>query len=80
MSNGWYEALEKENRVLLELIPEWRDEARRLRESQWVTAYLLGCGLGYDEIMRIRDARHIVMAYKALKYSLIGSAAFTRWN
>ena len=35
-----------------------------------LVAYLLGTGIPYREIMEIRDARQILMVYRAMLYCL----------
>lgn len=63
-----------QTKLMLELIPEWKDPARMEREREWVRAFLLGRGYSYDETEEIRDARDVYQAYRDLRERLASSA------
>lgn len=53
---------------MLERIPQWRDDKRRVAEQQKVVGYLESEQLSAEEMARITDPRFVAIARKAMLY------------
>lgn len=62
------EYLQQQQTLLLNKLPEWKDEKTLSTEREGVTKYLLGQDFTQEELNQAYDHRFIVMARKAMKY------------
>lgn len=57
----------KQNELLIEKIPAWKDEAKAAAEKTEIKEYLKNIGLTDQEISSIADHRHVVIVRKAMQ-------------
>lgn len=57
----------KQNELLIEKIPAWKDEAKATAEKTEIKEYLKNIGLTDQEISSIADHRHVVIVRKAMQ-------------
>jgi hypothetical protein len=68
------ETAAQENRLLLEKVPELRDEAKRTAAFSEVAKFLTGLGYTNDELNGLTDHRALMVAMKAAKYDALQAA------
>lgn len=61
-------ALVQQARIAMEKLPEWRDPQRRAADQGRIRQYLLTEGIADQELNMLTDARHLVIARKAMLY------------
>lgn len=62
------ERLNVEDKLLLDALPEWKDESKRREGSQRVSSYLADLGFAAEEINNVVDHRLITLAEKARQF------------
>lgn len=60
------ESLRKSHEKLLEVLPEWRDQAKRTAEQQEIANLLIASGYSSDELNDLTDWRAVQIARKAM--------------
>lgn len=60
------EYLQKENDLLLQAIPEWKEAEARAKGVEKVAVYLTNNGFSTEEVATIGDHRIVLMAHKAM--------------
>lgn len=68
------ETIEQENRLLLEKMPELREEKTRTAAFSDVAKFLSGLGYSPEELNQLTDHRALLVAMKAAKYDQLQSA------
>lgn len=61
-------ALAQQAHIVMEKLPEWRDPQRRAADQGRIRNYLLTEGVSDQELNMLTDARHLVIARKAMLY------------
>lgn len=70
------ERLQKEQEILLEMLPDWKDEDARVKGQEQLGKYLAGLELSSESYQTTAfDSKLLVMAHKAMKYDEIQSKA-----
>lgn len=67
--------LQEQHRVLLDKLPEWRDEKKAAAEKSAIREFLINQGFESDALNHITDARAVVLARKAMLYDQMMSKA-----
>lgn len=67
--------VQRESQLLLERIPEWRDDARASAEKAALRQYLMGAGYSSDDVSSVVDSRAVALARKAMLFDQMQSKA-----
>jgi hypothetical protein len=77
-----HEALKKATedgmKVLMDRIPEWRDEGKRGNEQREIAGMLLDCGYSREEVSMLTDPRAVELAREALLWRKSQAARATQ--
>ena len=64
-----------EQQKVLELIPSWRDPARRDRDQEDMVAFALKAGFQMEQLQNVMSATELSVLYKAMQYEKLQARA-----
>lgn len=74
------EVVAQQRNLLLEKLPEWKDEAKYRQGAQQVRDYLISEGVPADRLDNLNDATSIAIAVKAMRYDQLQKAKAAKVN
>lgn len=72
---GWQAYVKEQHRLILEKLPEWRDQKKMTADLEQLQTYLRQSGYSDQEIAMAADHRQYITAIKAMRYDELQSKA-----